>query len=218
MRAWGRAIRRTGLPLAFTQGFSPRPRMHFGPALPTCYASTAEYVDVDLTDGVDLADVSAGVSAALPEGMDVLAVGEVDPEAPALQAAVGAVEYVVFLRAPGSTDLAVAVDRLLSAPRMFVTLTRKGRDLEVDLRPAILDLRADATGAPRVSPELSARCPGMPALWCRLATRPRSVRPTEVLHVLGEGFNEHLVHRTAMLLDPLEPEVEPLDRIAAVHS
>ena len=49
-RMWERALRRAGLPLAYTAGFSPRPQLSFGLALPTGCESLAEYLDVDLDD------------------------------------------------------------------------------------------------------------------------------------------------------------------------
>jgi len=51
-RIWERALRRAGLPVAYTEGFSPRPRLSFGLALPTGYESDAEYLDVDLLDPI----------------------------------------------------------------------------------------------------------------------------------------------------------------------
>ena len=58
-RLWERALRRAELPVALTEGFSPRPKVHFGLALPTGYESDGEYLDVDLrrpeAEALDLA-------------------------------------------------------------------------------------------------------------------------------------------------------------------
>ena len=53
-RIWERVLRRVALPVARSEGFSPRPRLHFGLALSTGYESLAEYLDVDLVDGTDV--------------------------------------------------------------------------------------------------------------------------------------------------------------------
>jgi radical SAM-linked protein len=57
-RLWERALRRAALPVASTEGFSPRPKMHFGLALSTGHESCGEYLDIDLReregDDVDL--------------------------------------------------------------------------------------------------------------------------------------------------------------------
>src|SRR5437868_14736650 len=81
-RMWERACRRVQLPLAYTEGFSPRPKMHFGLALPTGAESVAEYLDIDLAADasvvenckVDIAGLPALLSPALPAGVDVTAV------------------------------------------------------------------------------------------------------------------------------------------------
>src|SRR5438067_4554565 len=70
-RMWERAFRRTALPLAYTQGFSPRPRVSFGLALPTGHESVAEYLDLELAVGAELDEVGvstlpARLSPALP--------------------------------------------------------------------------------------------------------------------------------------------------------
>src|SRR5205823_1044684 len=73
-RMWERAFRRVGLPLAYTAGFSPRPKVSFGLALPTGAESVAEYLDIELADGVqpDVAALPGRLSPALPVGIDVL--------------------------------------------------------------------------------------------------------------------------------------------------
>ena len=70
-RMWERAFRRISLPLAYTQGFSPRPRVSFGLALPTGAESVAEYLDVDLDDAVVTDGLAESLTAALPVGVDV---------------------------------------------------------------------------------------------------------------------------------------------------
>ena len=50
-RMWERAVRRAGLPVSYSEGFSPRAKLHFGLALSTGHESIAEYLDVDLDAG-----------------------------------------------------------------------------------------------------------------------------------------------------------------------
>ena len=70
-RAFERAFRVEQLPLAFTEGFSPRPKVSFGLALSVGHESDAEYLDVELAEPVDVALLAGALSDALPEGMDV---------------------------------------------------------------------------------------------------------------------------------------------------
>jgi radical SAM-linked protein len=73
-RLWERALRKAGVPVAYTGGFAPRPRLHFGLALPTGYESHAEYLDVDLTSGLAGLPGFSGLSGLGPDvtaGSDV---------------------------------------------------------------------------------------------------------------------------------------------------
>ncbi len=96
-RMWERAFRRVQLPLAYSEGFSPRPKVSFGLALPTGHESVAEFLDVELTgldgpafDGLPsgaaaLDGLPARLSAALPVGVDATAVAVLPPGSPSLQ-------------------------------------------------------------------------------------------------------------------------------------
>ncbi|GIU88453.1 MAG: hypothetical protein KatS3mg009_2968 [Acidimicrobiia bacterium] len=102
-RALERAFRVTQLPLAFTEGFSPRPRVSFGLALSTGYESDAEYLDVQLARPVDLDALPGSLTEALPEGISVTGAAALAERAPALQEAVTSVEWSVGVaRADGS--------------------------------------------------------------------------------------------------------------------
>ena len=70
-RALERAFRITQLPLAFTEGFSPRPKVSFGLALSTGHESDAEYIDLVFAEEVELETLSVSLTEALPEGMEV---------------------------------------------------------------------------------------------------------------------------------------------------
>src|SRR5205814_5818914 len=74
-RMWERAFRRVTLPLAYTQGFSPRPKVSFGLALPTGHESVAEYLDLELAADAttDVDELPARLTPALPAGIDVQA-------------------------------------------------------------------------------------------------------------------------------------------------
>src|SRR5947207_1537918 len=94
-RMWERAFRRADVPLARTQGFSPRPKVSFGLALPTGHESVAEYLDLELTREVDIAALPARLTAALPAGIDVLAAAPIDDRAGSLQEEVTSCTWLV---------------------------------------------------------------------------------------------------------------------------
>lgn len=179
-RLWERALRKLGLPVAFTAGFTPRPKIGFGLALPTGAESIAEYLDVEL---VGEAPVVAGdpalhdaLSAALPPGMDVVA------SAPSVGASLQEVVRMTTweLTFPtihrGEADAACA--RLLAAHQLPLERVRKGLTHVDDVRPAISDLRV-------VSPTPVGRVDldGEPD-WCLaadLVTVGRALRPSELV-------------------------------------
>ncbi len=197
-RMWERACRRVQLPLAWTEGFSPRPKMHFGLALPTGAESVAEYLDLDLEAGavVDVDGLPALLSPALPAGVDVTAVAAVDPRAPSLQEDVESCTWRVGF-APG-VDLVALVDRALASSSLLVERERKGRLSVDDVRPAILALTAaDAAH-------------GEPELEALLATRPRALRPQELLRALDPDLEATWVRRTHQWIERDGLREEPL--------
>jgi radical SAM-linked protein len=187
-RMWERAFRRLALPLAYSSGFSPRPRVSFGLALSTGHESLAEYLDIELDGDVaevgSLVELPERLSGALPDGMTATAVAEVEPGTPSLQEMVDSCTWT-FAAHPAPSDLRRRVDTLLAASSAVVTRTRKGQEVTEDIRPAVFDLRVLA-GPPASSPLLQAE----------LACQPRSVRPAEVVAALGAGLEERDVRRT----------------------
>src|SRR6478752_4925041 len=104
-RALERAFRITKLPLAFTEGFSPRPKVSFGLALSTGHESDAEYIDLVFAEEVDLEPLSVSLTEALPVGMAVTGAVPLAERAPALQEAVTSVVWRVEPVAADGTPL-----------------------------------------------------------------------------------------------------------------
>src|ERR1700741_3838482 len=71
-RAFERAIRRAGVPIASSQGFTPHPKISYASAAPTGVASEAEYLEIGLQATADPEVVRASLAAALSPGLDVL--------------------------------------------------------------------------------------------------------------------------------------------------
>ena len=143
-RAFERAFRVAQLPLAFTEGFSPRPKVSFGLALSTGHESDAEYVDLVLAeDGRPRDACPQLLTAALPAGIDVVGAVALADRAPALQEAVTCVEWRVEvahndLTAVDPAQLAHAGRRRAGRyPHSPTTKRRKGRDVIEDVRPVI---------------------------------------------------------------------------------
>jgi radical SAM-linked protein len=185
-RMWERALRRAALPLAYTEGFSPRPQLSFGLALPTCCESLAEYLDVVLDDhraqssGVEVADLPGQLSDLLPAGIDVQAAALADRRAGSLQQLVTSCSWAMSFTGVSRAELSAQVAALLAARSVPIVRERKGREEHDDLRPAVLNL---AVGEGPEGIDLVGR--GSIGVVAELATHPRGVRPVELVRGLA---------------------------------
>jgi radical SAM-linked protein len=184
-RMWERAFRRLSLPLAYTQGFSPRPKVSFGLALSTGHESVAEYLDLELVEGtpLDVTTLANHLSTALPAGIDVQALAVIDDRAGSLQEEVTSCDWRIEVAGVDADRLAELAAAALAADSLVVTRQRKGHDVTDDVRPAILTLEAGSTDTADA------------VLWCELATQPRGLRPGELLAAVGPGLEEVQVRR-----------------------
>jgi len=205
-RMWERAFRRLQLPLAYSEGFSPRPKVSFGLALPTGHESQAEYLDVEFAPGaeIDIEELLPRLSPALPQGVDATGAVAIEPGTPSLQEAVTLSTWRFAAvwpdRSPGRGATLVA--SLLEAPELVVPRFRKGEEVLEDVRPGILSLRvlgdeeipSDYLSEGAVAPGNGGLTDG---LWLEadLAAQPRSLRPTDVVRALGPEASERYVRR-----------------------
>jgi radical SAM family uncharacterized protein/radical SAM-linked protein len=94
MHALLRALRRTGLPMAYSQGFHPKPRVSFGPALPVGVESRCEYLDLEIEGSVEADEVARRLAAALPMGLSVEEARALHPRAPSISSSLRVVHYL----------------------------------------------------------------------------------------------------------------------------
>ncbi len=145
-RMWERALRRANLPLAYTEGFSPRPQLSFGLALPTGCESLAEYLDVELDDrrpetaAIDVPSLPAHLTGLLPAGIEVEEVAPVQRRDGSLQQVVTSCSWAMRLTGVSWAQLEHQVGSLLAAPSVQIVRERKGREELDDLRPSVLAL------------------------------------------------------------------------------
>lgn len=213
-RAFERAFRIEQLPLAFTRGFAPRPKVSFGLALSVGHESDAEYLDFELRDLIHPESLAGRLSDALPEGLDVTGAARLVDRARALQESVTLVEYRVTAcdaddRVVGTDRLRRAIDRAVASPALPVTRTRKGRESTDDIKPAIRTM------------ELGCDDEGYPAVELALSTQSRGARPREVLDALsGDGIvlAERRVLRTAQWIERDGARLEPLEADALARA
>jgi radical SAM-linked protein len=207
-RIWERALRRAQLPVAYTEGFSPRPRLAFGLALPTGHESLGEYLDVDFEQPVGVDDLPPRLSATLPAGMDCLGAIDLPVGARSLQQDVTTCRWELSIEGLDGDRAARAVDAALTAAVLLVNRSRKGREGVDDVRPAIVALAVaagDETGV---------------VVAAEVATQPRGLRPAELLEACFGGVEAGRVVRTHQWIecDGARREPVPVDATSLPHA
>jgi radical SAM-linked protein len=184
-----RAARRAGLPLAYSQGFHPQPKINIASALPLGFSSRAEVMDIWLTTDCEGSGLRTDLQAALPTGIQILTAEQVDDRAPALQTQVVSAEYEATL----SEDTAASdLSARLSAVMEAESLPRERRGKPYDLRPLIEELA--------LTPNPSPKWRGEQKIFMRLAAREGATgRPEEVLAELGIPVESTRVERTRLI-------------------
>jgi radical SAM family uncharacterized protein/radical SAM-linked protein len=155
MEALARALKRVGVKLDYSQGWSPAPKLAFGPALMTGAQSTAEYFDMDCVEPFpETEPLAAKLSAQLPEGMRIDSVTEIEKTAKSLGGSIVAQTFVVDERFAGAlplpADLRRKVERFLAAEHANVTTRRMDGRKEIvkttDTRPSVNRAWVDEQG------------------------------------------------------------------------
>jgi radical SAM-linked protein len=200
------------LPIAYSEGFSPRPRLSFGLALPTGYESVAEYLDVEMDEqasggsgDLDVSRLPTLLGDALPDGVDVLAVAALEGRVPSLQHDVTSCSWELEIVGVSPERAAGLVERALGASQLLVTRERKGRQVTDDVRAAIISLGV-----------LEDRQAGT-LLATELATQPRGVRPQELLQAVGPELEAGRACRTHQWIERDGARWEPLS-LGATHA
>lgn len=210
-RMWERALRKAQVPLVYTAGFSPRPRMSFGLALPTGSESLAEYLDLDIDGdgawpwaiGSDEQEALGRLSRALPAGVDAMSAAVLDSSFPSLQEGVSSCRWEMHVGGTTPAELEAIAESALRSGPVIVTRQRKGQDEKVDIGGSLLRLAV-------LGP---APCGAL--LEAELATKPRGVKPAELLEGLGSGLELVWSCRTHQWIERDGTRLEPLRAGAA---
>jgi radical SAM-linked protein len=192
-KTWERTFRRAGLPLAYTQGFHPQPRLNLACALPLGFTSQAEILDAWLEQPLPIDEITPALLPALPPGIRITNIQEITERQPALQVQVQSAVYEITLLEP-VPDLADRLQALLVAP----SLRRQRRGKPYDLRPLIeaIDIMPPADD-------------GLPCLQAQLSAREGATgRPEELLDAIGILPETARVHRTQLILSTPLPQTD----------
>lgn len=184
-RLWERAMRRAGLPISYSQGFHPQPKISLAAALPLGFSSRSEVLDVRLNEDIPTEEISSRLKDNLPPDIKVLDVQSVDERLPALQTTVASAAYDVHLTEPvDGSELKRRVESLM----MSESLIRERRGKTYDLRPLIemLSVITQADGQAWLKMTLAAR-------------EGATGRPEEVLSALEIEPETARVERTRLI-------------------
>ena len=207
MRTWERALRRAQVPLAYSKGFNPRPKISIASALPVGFTGRGEVMDIVLSRQISPYNLIKRLKPHLPPGLEVLSVEEVYLRLPSLQSQMRYAEYRVVVESEETlAEMEKRVEEVLSAQSLPRQRERKGRVTKYDLRPLIDDLWIEGLGSVRSPDQSSARSPDRRpeetacVLGMRLQSDSQATgRPDEVLEAMGLGELPRSIERTRCL-------------------
>ena len=227
LRLLDRAIRRADLPISFTGGFHPGPRISPANALPLGATSSGEIVDFELTEVMDGAEFQARLAAQLPANIPIYRVDAVDLASPSATKRLEQAEYLIQIGvgdgeteaiAPSPNQWQAWVEAIQASPEFLVEHTTKsGKTKQVNLRDRLdsLEYIASTDGMPEFAilrQRLEKRPQTSPVAAFRYVGSCRNdgtlLRPEQVVYMLEQVTQQDLqllhAHRSKLLLNPLE--------------
>lgn len=210
-----RGLRRCGVPFTYSEGFSPRVRMSFGLALPTCYESVAEYLDVpvnpdSIVDGQIACTgwgegkryseqaMQSALSEALPHGFDVVALTIEPKGGNSLQETVVSCGWKFEIPGAHAESVEKAIETVLQSSEVETERKKKNKLVREDIRYGIHDLRFEG------------QTERGPVVIAELAAKPRVIRPSELVEVLAPGAEMGVARRTHQWIEHEGQRQEPL--------
>jgi len=185
-RTWQRIARRANLPLVYSEGFNPQPRMAFAAALPVGCTSDHEELDMVLSPPCAIDEVKTNLDRVMPPGMKLISIEEMPLNAPALQVQLQAAEFEIAVEDVGAIELLPErIAQFLAAPEVM----RDRRGKVYNLRPLVQTLMIEPGGADRAA-----------VIRSRLqATEAGTGRPDELAVALGLDPATVKIKRTKLL-------------------
>ncbi len=190
LRLWQRALRRAEIPLAYSEGFNPHPRISLAAPLPIGVTSQAELMSTLCSKQVSPHFFIATVSQQLPPGIEILQVYQVALTMPSLQSQIRSIEYRVKVATEqGQKDIESALTKLLSMEHLPWQHRRDTGKRNYDLRALINDLWLIDWHSGHCTLGMRLRC-----------DNSGSGRPEQVSTALGFTDYPQLIHRTNLIL------------------
>lgn len=145
IKAFERAFRRGQLPIAHSEGFNPRPKMSFGPALPVGIGSTDEYFDIQLLEDREPQLIEEVLNRSLPDGLKILMVKKIKNHVKPLNAVLNRASYVIILKINSSDQTALInyFNNFMEFNEVNVLHSTKEGQKIVNIRPWLHNLKIE---------------------------------------------------------------------------
>jgi len=190
MRLWVRALRRAHVPLMYSEGFSPHPRISLAAPLSVGITGESEFMDVTISRPVSPHWFMSAVNRQLPHGIEVLEVYPIAPSIPSLQSQVRQAHYhVEVVTSKPEVEIRADIRRLLSLEHLPWHHERDTGRRDYDLRALIEDVSLEGCGDGACVLSMKLRC-----------DESGSGRPEQVVYALGFNERPKSVQRTRLVL------------------
>ncbi|MFC1917826.1 TIGR03936 family radical SAM-associated protein [Chloroflexota bacterium] len=190
MRLWQRALTRAGLTIAYSEGFSPHPRISLAVPLALGITSRAELMDIFLAKWSSPHFFTEAISQQLPTGITILQVHQIPPELPSLQSQVRFAEYEVKLETEKKQqEVTAAISALLSLEQLPWQHQRDTGPKHYDLRKLIDDIWLTAFNKDSCTLGMRLRC-----------DNTGSGRPEQVATALSFKSSPNSIERMKLIL------------------
>ena len=191
MRLWQRVLRRADIPLVYSQGFSPHPRLSLAAPLAVGVTSGGELIDIFLERRVSPHFFMKVVGEQLPSGIDISEIAEVGLGLPSLQSQVRYAEYKVIADTDKKpNEVEAAIDSLLSSDELPWQHARDKEVRKYDLRTLVEDIWIIESHPPEYTFGMKLRCDSS-----------GTGRAEQVLSALGLTIHPKSIHRTKLILE-----------------
>jgi len=202
-KVWERSLRRAEIPLVYSEGFSPRPKIAFGLALPTGAESECEYLDFHLDDQKyetsNISSIPEVLTRVLPEGIAITGMVKMQSKYISLQQSVTSTVWGIDVK-ENIEEVHKWVKIVLNSKELIIERTRKGKKVVDDIRPYIRDIQVQENA-------LLER----PTIQAELKTQPRSLRPSEFLAAVEPNLSMVKLRRLKQFIDTGDNQIDPLD-------
>ena len=157
-RALERTIRRAKLPLTYSQGFNPHPKISLASALPLGFTSSGEVADFWLNNDIPLIEINKKLIDSLPPGIEIHEISNPDAQEPKVQNSLLSAKYTATLQEP-FPNLQKEIDNLLNSEEVIIEKIKKGKKRLINIREFVHEIKIldnDAEGNQIVYLHLSA--------------------------------------------------------------